>query len=195
MALDFDEEALVRALDACPPLARAVFAAACVERLRRAYVSFARASGLVDGERRFVQLLDDLWRALERPLDVSVERRKAAVDAAIALIPDADDELYDPYAEDAAAALLYAWECLATGESQPAAWAARRSHEAVDQLVIRPPSVEIGDPAAEARILAHPLIQAALERQRADLVDLRSFDDSAAARVRGRAERTCALRS
>ena len=75
-------------------------------------------------------------------------------------------------AEDAAAALTYALRCRGTGAAEEAAWAARRGYEAIDHYVINLEAKPVkGDPSEE-QVLAHPLIQQELARQKRDIDEL-----------------------
>ena len=90
----------------------------------------------------------------------------------MALIPGEDRGPWMPeqaYAEDAASALAYALSCCQTGDSQEAAWAARRAYEAVDQFVVRQHNLDTEARRDEMRVLSYPTIQRELERQDQDL--------------------------
>jgi hypothetical protein len=96
----------------------------------------------------------------------------ASVARAAQLIPPEDDGWDDverAYAEDAAAALGYAFRARMTGDPQEAAWASRRAYEAIDHFVQGKSS---GTTLDDAAILSHPLVQSELARQERDLNDL-----------------------
>lgn len=77
--LSFDEARMIMELERLAPRLRAVFAAACAERLRPAYLAFSARTGKGDpGE--FEAILDRLWSDLDgqpmtdREIDTSVKR-------------------------------------------------------------------------------------------------------------------------
>ena len=71
------------------------------------------------------------------------------------------------YAEDAIAALAYAVGSLEKRDPTEAAWAAQRAYESADHYVINHLHVD-----TERAVLAHPIVQAELARQRQDLDEL-----------------------
>ncbi len=73
---------------------------------------------------------------------------------------------------DAGAAVTYACRCLRSGESQDAAWAARRAYEALDTYLLAQHGHRAGTAIDEVQLLRHPLIQAELTRQRRDVDEL-----------------------
>jgi hypothetical protein len=81
-------------------------------------------------------------------------------------------------ADRAATALCYALRCRKTGEPQEAAWAARHLYEVLDDFVINREHIDTNQPGRENRVLAHPLIQAELARQRRDLEELFQADEA-----------------
>jgi Protein of unknown function (DUF416) len=102
------------------------------------------------------------------------------VDEVMKLIPEDDSRPWvpeAPLADNAAAAVAYAITCRQSGESQDAAWAARRAYEAVDQLIIANGDVDLNAAGAEEKVLSHPLIQAELARQRRDLDQLQTTNE------------------
>jgi hypothetical protein len=93
---------------------------------------------------------------------------RAERDRCVALVSsDEDHEPWideQPYADDACSAIAYALRALDTGEPQEAAWAGRMGYEAADHHVMRRLGVE-----GEPQVLAHPIVQAELARQRRDV--------------------------
>jgi hypothetical protein len=96
------------------------------------------------------------------------------MEVCMTLVPGEDDEpVFDGQAaaEDCACALPYAIGCRRGGGGQEAAWAARRTYEAVDHFVIHSEHARIDQPGAEQQagaeqqVLAHTLLQAELARQ------------------------------
>ncbi|WP_438023102.1 DUF416 family protein [Sorangium sp. So ce233] len=171
--LRFDEAHLIKDIDRLAPRLRVAFAASCAERLRPAYLAFsARSGGGNPG--KFEAILDHLWRDLDRPT-MADDEIGARIASCMGLIPQEDDGPWlseQASAEDAGAALAYALQCLQSGESQEAAWAARRAYEALDHYVIAHENVDMKAPGAETKVLSHPLVQAELGRQRRDIREL-----------------------
>lgn len=173
--LHFNEVRLKEQLDDLATPARAALAAACAERLRPAYLAFVQKTGRGDPT-AFESILHGLWSDLhgESMSDAELASR---IELCMTLIPQEDSGPWvveQIYAEDAGAALAYALRCRLTAQSQEAAWAARRAYEAVHHWVVHRESVDLNVPGAEARVLAHHLVQAELARQRTDLEDLRA---------------------
>ena len=194
--LQFNEQELKERLQNFPPSARCAFAAACAERLRPAYVSFAiRRRGRNDAS-EFEALLDRVWvDALGEPMS-STEVRDA-VKKVMHLIPDEDGGTWEDaqaFAEDGATALAYALRCRKSGESQEAAWAGRCGYEAADYWATHAGGVDLSAPDGEERALHHPVVQAELRRQEVDLEELGSAVSrtivAVIARVRNRARRS-----
>ena len=177
--LEFSEPGLVENLERLAPELRVVFAAACAERLLPAYGAFSTKTGR--GEPTELRtILSRLWDDLtgNRMTDDEV---KAKIDACMKLIPREDEVQWVPEqgpGEDAVAAAAYAFRCRQNWLSQEAAWSARCAYEALDNYVSISENIDWSgpDPNATAlaleRILAHPVVQAELARQRRDLEEL-----------------------
>jgi uncharacterized protein YjaG (DUF416 family) len=177
--LRFDEVALRDRLGWIPAVLRATFAASSAQRLLPAYLVFAQKMEPAGG-RLLVSLLDQLWWELEEGKAAAVSQMQRKIAIATGLIPGKDAEGTAPgqaYAEDAAAAVTYALRCQRNGEAQEAAWAARRVYEALDHFVIAQEKIDVNHPGAEKQILAHPLIQVELLRQRRDIDALMNAKD------------------
>jgi uncharacterized protein YjaG (DUF416 family) len=172
-SIHFDEQELVHHLDQLPPKLRVAYAAACVERLLPAYFSFSERTGKGDPN-RLARILERLWADLQdNPM--SAEEIKVNLDTCTSLIPQEDEEPWveeQVYAEDATAALAYALRARQSGESQEAAWAARRVYEAADYYVTNRVGMDITQSSGEERVLSHGIVQAELARQRRDFEDL-----------------------
>jgi uncharacterized protein YjaG (DUF416 family) len=186
----YDEGILFRQLEHLPGTRRAVFAAACAERLFPAYVLFEKQSGRGNSKDLSV-ILERLWGDLQgnsmtsRDMDASIER-------CMSLIPREDEGPWieqQAAAEDAGAALAYALRCRKTGESQEAAWAARCCYEALDHFVVNRDDIDVNEAGATEAVVADPLVQAELARQQRDLDDLRVDEglEDVVARLRLRA--------
>ncbi len=149
--LRYDEPALLERLTAAPARARALFAAACAERLFALYEQAGRG----DPE-RLRAALDAAWDG------VDVERWQAVAEE---LVPAEDDDwvIATAYAENAAIAVAYALRARATDEPQEAAWAALQVYEAADFAAQRQlEELDLNVPGAEDQLADQPVVQEAL---------------------------------
>lgn len=178
--IHYNEQELIRRLEQLSPKLRAAFAAACAERLLPTYFSFSKRTGKGDPS-RLAMILERLWADLQgNPM--SPEEIKTNLNVCLPLIPREDDEPWveeQMYAEDAAAALAYALRSRQSGESQEAAWAARRAYEAVDYYVINRVGIDVNQPVGEEQVLSHDIVQAELARQYRDVEDLLNIVNNA----------------
>jgi hypothetical protein len=194
--LRFDRDRLRAELRSLSPKSRAVFAALCARRLASSRVSTGEVPSEGEGN-VFANLHAELWSSLiGQPR--SKRELKAASGRALALLPAEEGD--QPFADDAAAALVYAFRTAVGGEPQDAAWAAERIYNALDTF-LQVQSYDLGAPGGEDALRQHPLVQAELRRQSADLEalgemerhrlaggaleDLRERADAAAAHVFG----------
>jgi hypothetical protein len=169
----YDEQKLIRTLTALPPKLRAAFALLCAERALAGYVGFCERAGTGNGE-ALRSILDRVWQDLGG-LTMVDEELQASFERAMSLIPSEDQGLgahEQAYAEDAAAAVAYAVRSRKRGDPQDAAWAARRTYEALDSFVINHHGISPDSFGGDERILSHPIIQAELRRQKRDLNEL-----------------------
>jgi hypothetical protein len=194
--LCFDEVQLVKMLDRLPRDLRVVFAAACAERLLPAYAVFSERAGRGDftALRRSLTLL---WDDLDGKR-LSDDEVQANIDACMDLIPQEEDGPWVPEqasGEDAGAAVAYALRCRQNGQSQEAAWAARRAYEALDHFVINRRQIDVNRSGGETQVLGDAVLQAEFGRQRRDLDELLGAKDvqQAAARLRDRARKESAI--
>ncbi len=180
------------------PASRAIFAAACAERLLSAAAFSARAGRPAQGELAF--LLARLWRDLvgERMTDAELEAGIHACEELSAR--EADSPLLEdqPYEDDGATAVAYAFGCRQNGESAEAAWAAHEAYAALDNYVLNQENgggPSIMTPGDTLRVLAHSLVQAEFARQQRDLADLAAAgaDPSIADVLRDRAKKDGAV--
>ena len=171
--LEFDERKLLTDLEQMTDRLRAAFAAACAERQFQCYVRYSEVSKNGD-HHKLARALGCIWEDLGKAqADYTALERQLEV--CMSLLPSADvDELGDSvFAENAVASVAFAIRTRITGVSQEAVWAARRAYESLDHYVTnRLNPIIIGRPNVEARILAHPLVQAELKRQQVDLSQL-----------------------
>lgn len=169
----YDETRNIELLERLPSRLRVVFALLCALRLLPAYKRFNSHTGRGDPAALDV-MVQKLWSdCLEGTMED--DEVKAGAERCLELVPSEDegwDEETQPYAEDAAAAVAYAYRSRLTANPQEAAWAARRAYESLDRYVQRISGIAPGDPEDELAILSHPAMQAELARQERDLADL-----------------------
>jgi uncharacterized protein YjaG (DUF416 family) len=167
--VNYDEPYLIKILRTLPGYLRVAFAALCAERLLPAYVKFSKKTGRGDAA-ELAAILDWLWKGIEGT-KIPPEELQARLDACMSLIPDEDEHwVTEPaYAEDAASAAAYALRAALSGESQEAAWAARCAYNALYYLVDNRSEIDPNKYGAQERVIADPLIQKELARQRQDL--------------------------
>ncbi|MCP4003212.1 MAG: YjaG family protein [bacterium] len=170
-----DQESRFRdQLDALTPRLRATFALACAERLLPFYSEFCRETG--EGEpATALASCDRLWDYLSgEPFAVDVARE---AQRCLDLIPPE----YGPgstraFADDACAALAFAWRSLETSDGYEAMAAGRRTLASIDYHLTT--TLDIDDTEA----LEHPLIHSECARQQRDLFELASSPDRVALR-------------
>lgn len=171
--LDFDEAKLRDKIETLSKRLRPAFAAACAQRLQPSYRRFVERSGRGDIE-KVGGILERVWTDLSGN-PISRNEIDLKLDECMDLIPREDDGPWLPgqaAAEDAVTALAYTLRCRQNGSAQEAAWAARHSSEAIDRFVIDREDIDLNKAGEQARILADPLVQMELLRQRRDLEDL-----------------------
>lgn len=168
--LKFDEHGLLRLLSNQGKRVRTAAALACAERLRLGFCRFCSQVGW--DESPYLQALCLAWATI---VDEGAPTSKiaSAREMLLTMVPDdADDSTNVPdiaFGQDATSALIYAIECQLDGGATEAMWAMRCAYNSADTLVGR---LSGGAYESEELILAHPFIQAELERQSADLADL-----------------------
>jgi uncharacterized protein YjaG (DUF416 family) len=171
----YNEQVLIERLRKIPSESRVAFALLCAERLFPNYQAFHDATGKGSFS-ALTSISDRLWKDISGER-MALEEVRMALQACMELIPGEDDAPESPlhaYAEDAASALAYALRTRLSGESQEAAWAARRAYESLDHYVIHHKALDLNEPQAEEQVVRHPLIQAELVRQQRDLDDLQT---------------------
>lgn len=175
--LRFDEGSLKTELDRIAVPLRVAFAAAVAERLLPAYVSFSHKTERGDPH-LLTEILERLWRDIDG-IKMDTEELQQSIDLSMELIPQEDESPWiadQAWAEDAAAAVVFALSCRQNGASQEAAWAARRAYDALDNFVMTQEDIDPSTPGAEERIISNPLIQAEFMRQQRDLRELAAVD-------------------
>lgn len=152
---------------------KAAFAATCAERM---FPVYARFCVLMQGGQPEVlrEILTRLWDDIEG-MPMSGHEINSRLKIVMEAIPQKDEGgfiLEQAAAEDAGAALAYALRCRRTGSAVEAVWAARRAYEAIDYNVINLEFISTNADRSEEQILAHPLIQQELLRQKRDIDEL-----------------------
>lgn len=177
-----DESELLKELELLPKELRAVFAAACAQRLLPHYRDFAvRTSGglvktrTVGDPGRLEHVQTDFWEALEGGADSTL--LQIWLGMCESLIPNDYEQGMEGAgrAEDAVTATLFAISTQISGDIQQAVWAAQRGRDAIYHYV----SARLDDPgdnhsAFMAKVDSDPLMQAELSKQQRDLADLRA---------------------
>lgn len=177
MEPDYNEEQLIKELARVPEKLRVVYAATGAERLFPAYERYLNQSGK-KYEVNLKDLLERLWLDLCGNT-MSHSEIDDAIEKCMTVIQDINDSEWIPgweAADGAATSVCYAFRCRKTGDPQEAAWAARRVYETLDHFIIDQENIDINQPEAESRVLAHPLMQAELVRLRRDLHELLEFE-------------------
>jgi uncharacterized protein YjaG (DUF416 family) len=172
--LEFREGWVEEDLEHLPPRARVAFAAACAERLLPAYSRFAARVGR-GGECTLKVIMQQIWDDLTANGGISTEQLDATIDRCANLLAEISEgpRVREYVAgEDAVAAVAYALRCRRSGQSQEAAWAAARAYSAVNDYVITSTGLSTNAFGEQKIVLAHPVIQAELARQKRDLSEL-----------------------
>lgn len=153
----YSESGIRRSLRALPSSHRAAFAAACAERLLPAIGGTVTPTQY----RLARRALNLVWGVA---LGKRTSRLEAHAESLLQLLPAEESaEIESALADDAIAVLVYAINTAVGGSVSDSEFASRRTYDSIDFFV-----GEALDVAPERR-LAHPLVQAELDRQRADL--------------------------
>jgi hypothetical protein len=127
---------------------------------------------------------------------MTVAESKANIRHCIALVPTEEDGPWideQAAAEDHVSALVYALTCLQGGDPQEAAWSARHVYDALDSFIQYRDGRGDTQALDPKRVLADPLVQAELARQRQDLNELMACKEAdlseLTARLRCRAQK------
>jgi hypothetical protein len=176
-----DEGATTQRLLGLEPALMAFFPFLAALRILPTYARFHVRTG--SGDPAKVQLLAErFWQDVSgNPLTAA--ELADAIEQATLLVPSEDDgwdEESQPYAEDAVAALAYAFRARLSRAAQEAAWGARRVYEAADHFAGIATEALGGDAADEGAVLRHPIVQRELERQARDLAELERLGSIAA---------------
>jgi uncharacterized protein YjaG (DUF416 family) len=175
--LSFNDQWLINKLDHMHPVFRTLFAAIAAERLFHAYLRYSRLTGR-GNPKALGEALNRLWGEIAGRCTIP-ESAKETLEHVMTLIPREDDGPWvreQAWAEDAAAALAYAFRCRESGRSADAAWAARRVYEAIDHFVVTNNAIDTSLQGTNERVLSSPLVQSELLRQRRDIDELLADD-------------------
>ena len=175
--LRFNEGLLKTELDRIAIPLRVVFAAAVAERLLPAYLTFSHKTGW-GNPHLLAEILERLWRDIDG-IKMDPKELQQNIDLSMELIPQEDEIPWIPdqaWAEDAAAAVVFALSCRQSGKSQDSIWAARRAYDALDHFVMTQENIDPSAAGAEERIISNPLIQTEFMRQQRDLRELVAVD-------------------
>ena len=124
--LEFQEHVLKQKLDRLPARSRIAFAACCAQRtsaICHRYLSQSNPNRAATLDAAMGYAWDHILSASQR---ATTDRMLESV---MSLIPDQDAPGWTPltaYAEDALSALAYCLQCVQSGDTQEATWAARR---------------------------------------------------------------------
>lgn len=149
---------------------RLAFSAACSERLVPFYVCYM---GKYPQKNCYILALDYIWSCLViRRYDEHTSRRFLM--ECEANIPNEDEAwgVNCPYADDAAAAIVYCLRFMLSEDQQEAVWSAKRTYEVADNFVISHLDFKAETDQSEQEILSNPIIQNELARQLRDLCEL-----------------------
>ncbi|MBP1153175.1 DUF416 family protein [Methylocaldum sp. RMAD-M] len=170
----FSESVLKTVLDQLSKEAKCAFAVSCAQRIFPCYAEYARVANRKPTDlSTYSEALSYVWDATKsRIIDPTVVN--SLLERCMAVLPTEDDawEVGVPYAEDAAATVVYCLRLLLTGDTQDAIWAARRVYEAVDNFVINAHKIDVSSQDGEKAVLNHPLVKNELMRQCRDLDEI-----------------------
>jgi len=193
--LRFDRESLSKKLSSLPRRLRTAFAAACAQRLMPGYARFASSNLNANANPQPAsKILNELWNDIQSGSS-DPGKLKRDVEACETLIPDSEANYFEgiEYVEEALFSLAYAIDSELKGGAEEAVWAAEQGPNSLFRFVER--LMGYAESRADmARIDSHPLMQAELRRQEADLADLESAaknpgsEPAIIARIRRRAE-------
>ncbi len=155
-----------------PQSHRTAFAASCAERLAPAYDLFDSING-VGGLLAFQDSLEYAWRLC---LIGDPEHRYGSVLAGLedllASIEEVPEDRLGSFAADAVACLIYSLRCYPSSSVEHALFAAQRAYESADALVSERDKIDFSEVDNEDQVLADPVVQRELEKQKADLTML-----------------------
>jgi uncharacterized protein YjaG (DUF416 family) len=168
--LYFDEPDLLARLARLPSKLRVVFAALCAERQLPNYIQFSERSGW-GNPNVLKEALESIWEDVQgQPLTKA--ELETILERCMTLIPTEDTEGETANAEDAAASVAYTIRARLTDDPQEAAWVAQCAYNAVWYFLMRQIESTSIEPEHVRFVRSHPLVQAELRRQQADIQEL-----------------------
>lgn len=170
--LHFNEPDLVAQLATLPSKLRVAFAALCAERQLPNYIRFSERSSW-GNPNILKKALESIWQDVQgQPLTKA--QLETILERCEPFIPTGEEDTKEEtaYAEDAATSVAYTIEARLTDDPQKAAWAARRAYAAVGHFMMSQLDSTTITPEHVRFALSHPLVQAELRRQQADLEEL-----------------------
>lgn len=180
MLPQFDENAVIRRVQRLPWNLALAFGASCAGRLVSNYQKFHEETKWGDVQ-PILRALDFLCRIAASQTAVTKAEARAVASECEAQAPASEDfsSLFTSGAQDAVFAVCSLLDYCAERKAQQVALAARYPTDSVDLYVQEVENLSPQDPALEAKILAHPLMQQELLRQERDLVAVETQGASA----------------
>lgn len=138
---------------------RALFALSCAERL---YPAYTLQRELHEGELAAARAaLDEMWNALTMDHGADTIRYSEVAEEYLRG-EDAEWNPLNPISDNAIAAVIYAVQCLNSGDFEAAKWAAVQAYEAADYVAHTLGDVEFGTKESETAIVQSPVVQTEL---------------------------------
>lgn len=168
----FNGDALLKRLKQLRDKQQLAFGASCCDRLLPNYLAFQNDTGWGDIE-PLQKALDLVWSFLEgQSYSADNIRQLAALCENVA--PDSEDftSLYVSFAQDACFAICGLLDFLLVSDARKIVQAATYAMSSVDLYVQEIENMESNAPDLEQKILAHPLMQRELKKQREDFENI-----------------------
>jgi len=175
----FNEKALLKAIKGVPWKAQLAFALSCAERLYPNYLAFVKQQSW--GEPSVLRAALDLgWSVLEGHAS-DLSDLKSLGDAVQRAEPETEDfdTILVSSALDAAASAGLVLQFLKDRNARVVVEIATLCRDTVDMFVQDVEGLTPSQPNFEEKILKHDLMQRELQRQHADLEELRNFTGTA----------------
>lgn len=171
--LAFDERQLKDDLSTLDWQRRAIFAAACAQRLFPHIAIYEEQANLDKSSWVFSRTLEKLWKSAASSFEDTQELRSLH-ERCVESLPD-DDAAWKAgtaFADDASAAIVYALEAVLNKSVEASLYSARRVYEAIDACL----GIEYHEQRkrpTEAELVSDPRVQRELVRQRRDIRELK----------------------
>jgi hypothetical protein len=165
------------AIDQLPIDLKAALAAACTQRQTEVYRAYARRTG-TRASAAFDNLLNAIWEKIHHRQALGAKEHTEWQHRAERLYPGdrAKRDVYKGCAQIAVLGLLYTNNVLKTGNTEDTTYAAHEAFMSIDNSLTSPlgqkPQFDPRGPDADAKIFAHPLMEAEHRRQERDLFEL-----------------------